>query len=70
MLSMPLGFAELTDVVYAPLSAVLIYLLYGEKLPAVLDFFEEILPFTDWIPSATLAWVYVYAIKRKGEVKK
>ena len=70
MLSMFFGVTESLDVVYAPLSAILIYLLYGEALPAVLGFFEEILPFTDWIPSATLAWLYVYVFKRKGEAKK
>ncbi len=51
---------EVIDVFYAPISAVLIYLLYGKLAPAFIGFGEEILPLMDWIPTATLTWIYLY----------
>jgi hypothetical protein len=48
---------ELFDVGWAPLSAALVWYLFGDQRFVALNFLEEILPFTDWIPSATLAWL-------------
>jgi hypothetical protein len=50
---------EVGDVFWAPLSAVLISAMYSESSPyaAYIGFIEEILPFTDIIPTATLAWL-------------
>jgi hypothetical protein len=54
------GAAELFDAVWAPISAVLVYYMFGRKLSwASFTFLEELLPFTDVVPSATIAW-YVY----------
>jgi hypothetical protein len=52
-------FGEVGDVFWAPLSAVLISAMYSESSPyaAYIGFIEEILPFTDIIPTATLAWL-------------
>lgn len=51
------AFGELFDVGWAPVSAALVWYLYGDRRFVALNFVEEILPFTDWIPSATLAWL-------------
>lgn len=48
---------ELTDVIYAPLAATLLRNLYGSNVVFLLEFAEEILPFTDIIPLATICWV-------------
>ena len=50
---------EFSDVVWAPISAFLFYRMFGGRfgrIGAVLNFIEEILPFTDIIPSFTIAW--------------
>ena len=52
-------FAEVSDVVWAPISAIIFNKLFGGRLGAigsVLNFLEEIVPFTDIIPSFTIAW--------------
>lgn len=50
---------EWGDIVWAPISGFVFYKLFGGRLGligGVLDFLEEILPFTDIIPSFTIAW--------------
>ena len=55
-----LGVGEFGDVVWAPLSAYLFSRLYGTdkvaKWGAIFNFAEEILPFTDFCPTFTIAW--------------
>eukprot|EP00977_Amphora_coffeiformis_P005311 scaffold1131_cov161-Amphora_coffeaeformis.AAC.5 len=49
---------ELTDVIYAPIAATLLRNLYGgSNVVFLLEFSEEILPFTDILPLATICWV-------------
>ncbi len=49
---------EATDVIWAPIAAVLMRnLFYGSNIVLVLEFVEEVLPFTDILPLATLCWV-------------
>ncbi len=49
---------ELADVVYAPIAAVLLRQLFaGSSIVFLLEFAEEILPFTDVLPLATICWV-------------
>jgi hypothetical protein len=36
------------------------------KVAGILTFVEEIIPFTDVIPSFTLTWMYTYWVKRRG----
>ena len=53
------GLGEFSDIVWAPISGYVFYKLFGGRLGligGVLDFLEEILPFTDIIPSFTIAW--------------
>jgi hypothetical protein len=53
------GLGEFTDVVWATLSAIIFHSLFGGRFGMVgagLNFLEEIFPFTDIIPSFTIAW--------------
>jgi hypothetical protein len=63
------GIGEFGDVVWAPLAGFLMTKMYEGrtgKVAGVLTFLEEILPFTDVVPSFTLTWIYTYWIKRNG----
>ncbi|MBW4360087.1 hypothetical protein [Flavobacterium taihuense] len=58
---------DFSDVVWAPLGGFLMTKMYKGrvgKVAGILTFVEEILPFTDVVPSFTLTWIYVYWIKR------
>jgi hypothetical protein len=51
---------EFGDLIWAPLSGLLFYRLFGGWKGALGGFFafaEELLPFTDFIPSFTLGWL-------------
>jgi hypothetical protein len=59
---------EFADVVWAPISGLLFFKLFGGRfglIGGVLNFLEEIIPFTDIIPSFTIAWFI-----RKKELDK
>lgn len=59
---------EIVDVIWAPISAFIFYKMFGGRfgmIGGVLNFLEEIIPFTDIIPSFTIAWFI-----RKREVDK
>lgn len=50
---------EFGDIVWAPISAIIFYNLFGGRIGmigGVLNFLEEIIPFTDIIPTFTIAW--------------
>jgi hypothetical protein len=51
------GVGELGDVVWAPLQAYFLYFMFGSTQIAAVGFFEEMLPGTDFVPTATLGWV-------------
>ena len=60
--------AEFGDLVWAPISAFIFYQMFGGRfglIGGVLNFLEEIIPFTDIIPSFTIAWFI-----RKNEADK
>lgn len=49
---------EISDVIWAPIAATALRSIYGgSNVVFALEFLEEILPFTDVIPLATLCWV-------------
>lgn len=49
---------EVVDVIWAPLAATLLRSLFGgSNVILILEFAEEILPFTDILPLATICWV-------------
>lgn len=65
--SIPL-IGEFSDVVWAPLAGFLMTWMYKGKvgrIAGVFTFLEEIIPFTDFIPSFTLTWIYTYLIRNK-----
>lgn len=62
------AWGEWIDTIWAPLSAVLFYLLFGGKtgtIGAAITFAEEALPFTDAIPMFTIGY-----FARKAEIKQ
>jgi hypothetical protein len=57
---------EFADVVWAPLAGFLMTKMYEGrvgKVAGILTFVEEIIPFTDVVPSFTITWFYTYWIK-------
>lgn len=55
------GLAEATDLITAPLSAALVYIFFKRKFSwAAFTLIEELIPMTDVIPSATIAWYSIY----------
>ena len=54
---------EIGDVIWAPLSAMIFFRMFGGwkgAVGGVFNFIEEILPGTDFIPSFTLMWLWQY----------
>lgn len=67
--SIPL-IGEFSDVIWAPLAGFLMTYMYKGKMGKIagtLTFIEEIIPFTDFIPTFTLTWIYKYLL-RKDEI--
>ncbi len=63
-------FAEITDVVWAPISVFLMMVMYKGttgKVAGIISFIEEAFPFIDFIPTFTLTWVYKYVIKKEED---
>ncbi|CAB9502285.1 Inherit from COG: Phosphoglycerate mutase [Seminavis robusta] len=61
---------EVTDVLWAPIAALLLRSLYpGSKVVFLLEFTEEILPFTDILPLATICWVVDTLFPTSGVAK-
>lgn len=53
------GLGEFADIAWAPVSGFIFYKMFGGRMGmigGVLNFLEEIIPFTDVIPSFTIAW--------------
>lgn len=61
--------AEITDVVWAPISGMLLVAMYKGttgKIAGMAGFLEEMLPGVDFIPTFTLTWIYTYIIKKEA----
>jgi len=59
---------EFSDVVWAPIAGFLMTWMYKGtlgKISGIFTFLEEIIPFTDFVPSFTLTWIYNYWIKKE-----
>ena len=68
--SIPL-LGEFSDVIWAPIAAFLMAKMYKGrvgKVASVLTFVEEIIPFTDVIPSFTLTWIYTYYFQKPEKI--
>ncbi len=53
------GLGEFADIIWAPISGYIFFKLFGGRfgiIGGVLNFLEEIIPFTYIIPSFTIAW--------------
>jgi hypothetical protein len=63
------GAAEAFDIIWAPIAAFLISVMYKGtvgKVAASVAFIEEIVPgFTDFIPTFTITWFYEYHLSNK-----
>lgn len=60
------------DIIWAPYAAKQMSDMYpgrNGKIASVFVFIEEILPFTDVIPTFTLMWLYTYVWKKEKEPK-
>jgi hypothetical protein len=56
-------FGELLDLGWAPISGFIFYMMFGGwkgAIGGVLNFIEELLPGTDFIPSFTIMWLVQY----------
>jgi hypothetical protein len=63
---------EFSDLVWAPVSAFLFYKLFGGKMGFFgggFNFLEELLPFTDFIPTFTIAWAMRYYGKKSTQAE-
>ena len=59
---------ELADIIWAPLSAIIFYKVFGGWKGAfggIFNFVEEILPGTDFIPTFTITWAWKYFSNRQ-----
>lgn len=58
---------EWVDIFWAPIAGFCFARLYKGTLGTfggIATFIEELLPFTDFVPTFTLAWVYKYVLKK------
>lgn len=60
------GLGELGDIVFAPISAIVFYAVFGSWKGAMFNFTEELIPGTDFIPSFTIMWVWKYFTAKKA----
>ncbi|MER3498155.1 MAG: hypothetical protein C4308_05705 [Chitinophagaceae bacterium] len=61
---------EFADIIWAPLSGFIFFLSFGGwkgALGGMFDFFEELLPGTDFIPSFTIMWFIQNTGRKKSE---
>ena len=59
---------EIGDIIWAPLSAIIFFRMFGGwkgAVGGVFNFIEEILPGTDFIPSFTIMW-FIQNMQRKS----
>ncbi|MEO6584284.1 MAG: hypothetical protein ABIO05_08155 [Ferruginibacter sp.] len=62
--------AEVIDVIWAPLSAFIFLKTFGGRIGrigSVFNFIEEVLPFTDFIPSFSIAWLIRNGLGKKQQ---
>lgn len=52
---------EFSDVIWAPIAGYLMFKMYPNrtgKIASIVVFIEELLPFTDLLPTFTIMWIY------------
>jgi hypothetical protein len=63
------GIAETTDLIWAPISGMLLVAMYKGttgKVAGVIGTLEELIPFTDIIPTFTITWFYENYMDKKN----
>ena len=63
------GIAETTDLIWAPISGMLLVAMYKGtvgKVAGVIGTLEELIPFTDIIPTFTITWLYENYLDKKN----
>lgn len=63
---------EFSDVFWAPAAAIALATMYKGtlgKIGGILEFVEEVLPFSDFIPTFTLLWLYTYVFKKQNNAE-
>ena len=61
-------FAESLDVIWAPISGLLLVIMYKGSVGKIAGLFgtvEELIPLTDIIPTFTITWFYSYIIRKE-----
>lgn len=61
------GLGEWFDILWAPVSAMLFFNSFGGKvgrIGSIINFAEEMLPFTDFIPTFTITYFYNRYLKK------
>lgn len=59
---------EFADFAWAPISGIILANMYKGtvgKVGGVISFLEELLPFTDILPTFTLTWIYTYYFSKE-----
>lgn len=67
------GIGELGDIIWAPISAIIFYRSFGGWKGAfggLFNFAEEILPGTDFIPTFTITWAWMYFSRKQESILK
>jgi len=62
-------FAESLDVIWAPISGLLLVIMYKGTVGKIAGLFgtiEELFPFTDILPTFTITWFYSYIIRKEA----
>ncbi|WP_353151733.1 hypothetical protein [Flavobacterium sp.] len=62
-------FAEFLDVIWAPISGLLLVIMYKGSVGKIAGLFgtvEELIPLTDIIPTFTITWFYSYIIRKEA----
>jgi len=62
---------EFADLLWAPISGLLFYRMFGGRLGlfgGLLNTAEELLPFTDFIPSFSIAWAIRFLLNRNTSI--
>ena len=62
-------FAESLDIIWAPISGLLLVIMYKGTVGKIAGLFgtiEELIPFTDIIPTFTITWFYTYIIREEA----
>ena len=68
-----IGFIPLIDIIWAPLSGYIMSKMYSGtkgKIAGIISFLEEIIPFSDFIPTFTLMWIYTNFFTKEVEKKE